>query len=162
MEFRHLVGLKSLPLHPQLLELDGLKLLVIVTGRKPVCWRCGVTSHLPASCLEKVSGSLAPVVQDTSLTEFLISATPVMGIPASSTGVAMPPVGPSSQPRFPEMLSPVASAVMEKREGNGWWMIGLEGSIRQRSFCHLKPPGLKARRDPFPLSTLMAMPQSQN
>lgn len=56
---------------PNCLEVGVLKLPIIVTGRKPVCWKCGETGHLSFSCPEKkASGSPAPVDQNTPLTAF--------------------------------------------------------------------------------------------
>ena len=38
---------------PKWLDVEGLRLPVIVSGRKPACWRCGEIGHLSAVCLGK-------------------------------------------------------------------------------------------------------------
>ena len=45
---------------PNWLDLDGRKLPIIVIGRKPMCWRCGLIGHLSAKCPGKKAPSTAP------------------------------------------------------------------------------------------------------
>lgn len=100
---------------PNCLDVEGLKLLVIVIGRKPACWKCGETGYFSSSCPEKkTSGSQAPVDQNPPLTASLSSTMPVKGMPVSGTGVVKTPVVSSSHPSFPEKPLPAASAVVEK------------------------------------------------
>lgn len=47
--------------------IDGKKLSVIVSERKPVCWHCGETGHCSAVCPCKKTSERAAVVQEWDL-----------------------------------------------------------------------------------------------
>ena len=57
---------------PNWLEVEGRRLPVIVSGRKPACWHCGEIGHLSAVCPGKKApkkpdhkpGTLSPVVKN--------------------------------------------------------------------------------------------------
>lgn len=147
---------------PNCFDIGGLKLLVIVTGCKPVCWKCRETGHLSSSCPEKkASGNQAPVDQTPPLTESLKTGSPVMGMPVTGTRVVKPPVGPSPKPPFPEELSSTASVVEEKGEGE-WQVAGRARGKRQTVGPQSPEPlGLKALSAPLPLTTVIVTPQPQ-
>lgn len=121
---------------PNYLEVGSLKLLVIMTGWKPTFWKCREANPLTSFCPErKASGSQAPVNQNLSLTVSLISTSLVMGMPASRTCVFKPQVRSSSKFTFPEELSPAASAVVKKGEGE-WLVTGRAKEKRQTVGVH--------------------------
>lgn len=109
------------------LDVWGLKLPVIVTGRKPSCWQCGEFSHLSSPCPEtkasgsQASGSQAPVDQNPFLLTFSTSASLVMVMPTSGTVVVKPLVRYGSEFTFSEMPFPTACAIKEKE--NGEWQV---------------------------------------
>ena len=70
---------------PNWLEVEGRRLPVIVSGRKPACWHCGEISHLSAVCPGKKAskkpdpkpGTLPPVVASNTEKEApVVSPTP--------------------------------------------------------------------------------------
>lgn len=92
---------------------------VVVTGRRPICWKCGETGNLSFSCPEKnASGVLAPAHPNTPLVENAHSVSSLMGIPATGTGVVTPPLGSISQPSFPEKTLPAVRTVARRNRGN--------------------------------------------
>ena len=71
---------------PNWLEVEGCRLPVIVSGRKPACWHCGEIGHLSAVCPGKKApkkpdhkpGTLPPVVASNTEKEApVVSPTPV-------------------------------------------------------------------------------------
>ena len=69
---------------PNWLEVEGRRLPVIVSGRKPACWHCCEISHLSAVCPWKKApkmpdqklGTLPPVVSNTEKEAPVVSPTP--------------------------------------------------------------------------------------
>ena len=83
---------------PNWLEVEGRRLPVIVSGRKPACWHYGEIGHLSAVCPGKKApkkpdqklGTLPPVVSNTEKEAPVVSPTPA-GIIKNPT----PPLSPT-------------------------------------------------------------------
>ena len=68
---------------PNWLDVEGRRLLVIVSGCKPACWHCGEISHLSAVCPGKRApkkpdqnpGNLPPVVTNIEKEAPVVSPT---------------------------------------------------------------------------------------
>ena len=81
---------------PNWLEVEGRRLPVIVSGKKPTCWHCGEIGHLSTVCPGKKApkkpdqklGTLPPVVSDTEKEAPVVSPTPA--------GIIKKPTPPSS------------------------------------------------------------------
>ena len=83
--FDIMLDMKTFYSVPNWLEVEGRRLPVIVSGRKPACWHCGEIGHLSAVCPGKKApkkpdhkpGTLSPVVKNNSEKEApVVSPTP--------------------------------------------------------------------------------------
>lgn len=69
----------------------GRKMPVIMTGRRPICWRCGETVQLFPSSLEEAAGLPDAGDPNTSLADTVSSVTSVIGTAAEKNLVWFPP-----------------------------------------------------------------------
>lgn len=76
-----------------------------------------------------------------------------MGMQASEIGA----VGSSSQLPFPENLCPLLVRLWRREKGNGWLLVWLEGSTRQRGLSPLNPSD-----KPTPISDTSDAPASKS
>ena len=97
---------------PNWLVFEGRRLPIIVTGRKPVCWRCGETGHLAAKCPGKKAPVSAPSKNQSSLSPSLTKETMV-------APVAPPAVVPAT--------SETPSVKPTEESKGGWVMVGKGG-----------------------------------
>ena len=83
--FDIMLDMKTFYSVPNWLEVEGHRLPVIVSGRKPACWHCGKIGHLSAVCPGKKApkkpdpkpGTLSPVVKSNTEKEApVVSPTP--------------------------------------------------------------------------------------
>ena len=83
--FDIMLDMKTFYSVPNWLEVEGRRLPVIVSGRKPACWHCGEIGHLSAVCPGKKApkkpdhkpGTLSPVVKSNPEKEApVVSPTP--------------------------------------------------------------------------------------
>ena len=83
--FDIMLDMKTFYSVPNWLEVEGRRLPVIVSGRKPACWHCGEIGHLSAVCPGKKApkkpdhkpGTLSPVVKTNTEKEApVVSPTP--------------------------------------------------------------------------------------
>lgn len=66
---------------------------IIVTGRRPIDWKCRETGQLSSSCSDKkASGVLASVDPNSPLAVSVVSVSTVISIPAAKTGLVKPPI----------------------------------------------------------------------
>lgn len=76
---------------PSCLDVDGQKLQVTVTGRRPTSWKSGKTVRLSSSCPEKKgSRFLARAHPNSPLGRAVLSVSLVMSIQEITTGVVKP------------------------------------------------------------------------
>ena len=91
--FDIMLDMKTFYSVPNWLEVEGRRLPVIVSGRKPACWHCGEIGHLSAVCPKKPdhkTGTLPPVVTTNTEKEApVVSLTPagkkIPTLPSSPT-----------------------------------------------------------------------------
>ena len=108
---------------PNWLDVKGRRLPVIVSGRKPACWRCGEIGHLSAVCPGKKAskkpdqnpGTLPPVVTNNEKEAPIVSPT--------SAGKKSP-------------TSPMSSTVSSKEAGAEWLTVGKGGRKIQPADPH--------------------------
>lgn len=122
--------------------------MLIVTDHKPICWKCGETSHFFSYCPdEKASG-----IQDQTphLAVSVISVSPVMSMPETEIGVGKPPVG----SRSPKILCPPLLRLWRRKRENGWLLVGSEGRARKLDLSPLKLPRPKVWISPTPSTSV--------
>ena len=96
--FDIMLDMKTFYSVPNWLEVEGRRLHVIVSGRKPACWHCGEIGHLSAVCPGKKApkkpdhkpGTLPPVV--TTKTE---KEAPVVSPTPAGKKISTPPSSPT-------------------------------------------------------------------
>ena len=113
---------------PNWLDVEGRRLLVIVSVRKPACWHCSVIGHLSAVCSGKKAlkkpdqnpGTLPPVVTNTEKEAPVVSPT--------STGK--------------KNLTPSSSSTVSSEESGAEWLtVGKGGSEVGSSLPKVVPGG---------------------
>ena len=105
------------------LDVEGRRLPVIVSGRKPACWHCGEIGHLSAVCPRKKAlkkpnqnpGTLPPVVTNSEKEAPVVSPT--------SAGKKSP-------------TPPMSSMVSSEEAGAEWLTVGKGGRKIQPADPH--------------------------
>ena len=125
---------------PNWLEVEGHRLPVIFSGRKPACWHCGEIGHLSTVCLGKKAlkkpdqklGTLPPVVSNTEKEAPVVSPT--------SAGIKKNP--PPSSP-----------TVNTEESGAEWLTVGKGGRKLQPADPHSRKLTQVGTNIPPPLTS---------
>ena len=142
---------------PNSLDIGDRKTLpVIVMGRKPVCWVCGVAGHLSANCQEKRKPGPVADIRDSSPPDGVSTEKgPSVGPPStwvrkirSTAGAHLKPPAPNQTPTSPKKAGPPS-----EESGDGWRVVGKGGkqvqSAGPQSPHALHPVGTdNARKSP--------------
>ena len=122
--FDIMLDVKTFNSVPNWLEVEGRRLPVIVSGRKPACWHCGEIGHLSAVC----PGKKAPKKPDQNLG----TLPPVV---ASNSEKEAPVVSPT--PAGPKNPTPPSSPTVNSEESEAEWLtVGKGGRKLQPADPH--------------------------
>lgn len=131
---------------PNSLEIGGKYYPVIVTGRKPACWKCGVIGYLTPFCPVKASG--VPPKPDTPRADTTSSTAPVICLYAADTGGEKAPVG-----SLPDLTFPAKKKVEQKQE---WQAVGrARGKLHAAGSHSSEAPRASTLIVPFPRVRLL-------
>ena len=100
---------------PNWLDVEGRRLPVIVSGRKPACWHCGEIGHLSAVC----PGKKAPKKPDQDA-----GTPPPVG--KNNDKKEAPVVSPTSA-AIKSLTPPTSSTVSSEEAGGEWLTVGKGG-----------------------------------
>ena len=100
---------------PNWLDVEGRRLPVIVSGRKPACWHCGAIGHLSAVC----PGKKAPKKPDQDA-----GTPPPVG--KNNDKKEAPVVSPTSA-AIKSLTPPTSSTVSSEEAGGEWLTVGKGG-----------------------------------
>lgn len=130
---------------PNCLDVGGRNLTIIVLGRRPSYGKCGQTSHLASSSPENKASDITASVNQTPP----LPATDCCAASTKCMPTATSPVKPST----------LASAVVERAEGNGWSLVGVEGRSRQRDLSSMNTIRQRTLKVSSPKSSVREIPR---
>ena len=133
--FELMTNRKNAEAIPNTLDIGGRKTIpVIVMGRKPVCWVCGVAGHISATCQGKVPPDPAASSRDPPPLDATSSEKgPMAGPPTTFVRKARSSTGAHLKPPTQNQASSSLQkeGVPSKESGDGWHVVGKKGGKAQ-------------------------------
>ena len=133
--FELMTNRKNAEAIPNTLDIGGRKTIpVIVMGRKPVCWVCGVAGHISATCQGKVPLDPAASSRDPPPLDATSSEKgPMAGPPTTFVRKARSSTGAHLKPPTQNQASSSLQkeGVPSKESGDGWHVVGKKGGKAQ-------------------------------